>query len=196
MQSVGKAREAGALHGGRQPSRWTDIPEVPRVHDRKVVGAQATRGVVRGEKPLTGSGGGRASEVRSPREHAVPVRTKPPGTTRETAHPWGETAEAPTSGRWGLTRKRRSGEVGGNPFRVTGGRKALKGEAHERWRLKDASKDRRVHAVERVAKPYGRNLLGAWQSSQDASKEAKKGILFSGHAEGSGASGEVPGFWA
>jgi len=99
---------------------------------------------VRGEKPLTGSGGGRASEVISPREHAVPVRTKPPGTMRETAHPWGETVEAPTSGRWGLMLKRQSGEVGGNPFRVTDERKALKGEAHERWGLRKIPKEWRA----------------------------------------------------
>ena len=37
--------------------------------------------------------------------------------------------------------KRTSGEVRGNPFRVTGGIKALKGKAHERWGLKDIPKD-------------------------------------------------------
>jgi len=36
--------------------------------------------------------------------------------------------------------KRRSGEVRGNPFRVTGGRKALKGKAHERRGMKEIPK--------------------------------------------------------
>jgi hypothetical protein len=102
---------------------------------------EETRGRVKGEKPFTGSGGGRASEVVSPGEHAVPVRVKPPDTTRDTAHPWGQAAEAPTSGRWGLTGKRKSGEVRGNPFRITGGRKALKGKTHERWGLKEIPED-------------------------------------------------------
>jgi len=89
MQSVGKAREAGALYGGRSPGRWTEIPEVPRRSDRKVGAVKETRGVVGGEKPPTRSSGGSASEAENPREHAVPARAKTPGTTRETAHPWG-----------------------------------------------------------------------------------------------------------
>jgi hypothetical protein len=36
--------------------------------------------------------------------------------------------------------KRKSGEVRGNPFRITGGRKALKGQTHERWGLKEIPK--------------------------------------------------------
>lgn len=137
---MGKAREAGALYGGREPSRWIRIPEVPRLRDRKVSKVEETRGRVKGEMPFTGSGGGRASEVASPGEHAVPVRTKPPDTTRETAHPWGQAVEAQAPSRWGLVVKRKGGEVRGNPIRITGGRKALKGEAHERWRLKETSK--------------------------------------------------------
>jgi hypothetical protein len=58
----------------------------------------------------------------------------------ETAHPWGKPAEAPTSGRWGLMGKRMSGEVRGNPFWVTDERKTPKGQAHERWELKDIPK--------------------------------------------------------
>jgi len=99
MQSVGKAREAGTLYGGREPSRWAEIPEVPRLQDRKVLEVKATRGKVKGEMPFLRLGGGSASEAESPGEHAVPVRAKPPGTTRETAHPWGKPAGAPAPSR-------------------------------------------------------------------------------------------------
>jgi hypothetical protein len=34
-----------------------------------------------------------------------------------------------------------------------GGRKALKGKAHERWEMKDAPKGNKADTVERVAKP-------------------------------------------
>jgi hypothetical protein len=34
-----------------------------------------------------------------------------------------------------------------------GWRKALKSEAQERWKLKEASKDERANTIERVAKP-------------------------------------------
>jgi hypothetical protein len=36
---------------------------------------------------------------------------------------------------------------------ITGWRKASKGEAQERWELKEASKDLRANAIGRVAKP-------------------------------------------
>jgi hypothetical protein len=36
--------------------------------------------------------------------------------------------------------------------------KALKGEAHECWKLKEASKVRRTKAAERVAKPWERDF--------------------------------------
>jgi outer membrane receptor for ferrienterochelin and colicin len=39
--------------------------------------------------------------------------------------------------------------------------KALKGETHERWGLKKASKDGKSEATERVAKPWGWGLLRA-----------------------------------
>jgi hypothetical protein len=42
----------------------------------------------------------------------------------------------------------------GNQGMITGEEwKALKGEAQERWKLKDASKVRRANTAERVAKP-------------------------------------------
>jgi len=45
-------------------------------------------------------------------------------------------------------------EVVGNDGPITGEEwKALKGEAHERWKLKDASEVRGADSIERVAKP-------------------------------------------
>jgi len=44
MQSVGKTREAGALHGGRSPGRRVRFPEVPRLRDRKVSGLKGREG--------------------------------------------------------------------------------------------------------------------------------------------------------
>jgi hypothetical protein len=45
----------------------------------------------------------------------------------------------------------------GNPI-IGEESKALKGEAHERWTLKEASKVRRTKAAERVAKPWERDF--------------------------------------
>jgi hypothetical protein len=46
--------------------------------------------------------------------------------------------------------------VVGNDGSTTGEElKALKGRAHERWKLKDASKGRGADSIERVAKPCG-----------------------------------------
>jgi hypothetical protein len=50
----------------------------------------------------------------------------------------------------------RAEEVIGNGDPITGEElKALKGKAHERWKLKDASKVRGADSIERVAKPCG-----------------------------------------
>jgi hypothetical protein len=49
--------------------------------------------------------------------------------------------------------------VSGNGNPITGGEsKALKGETHERWTLKEASKVRGAHSAERVAKPCERDF--------------------------------------
>lgn len=53
----------------------------------------------------------------------------------------------------------RAERVFGNENPITGEEwKALKGEAHERWKLKEASKVRRTDVAERVAKPWERNF--------------------------------------
>jgi hypothetical protein len=53
----------------------------------------------------------------------------------------------------------RAERVFGNGNPITGEEwKALKGETHERWTLKEASKVRRADAAERVAKPWERNF--------------------------------------
>jgi hypothetical protein len=46
-------------------------------------------------------------------------------------------AEAPVLGQVGLARKRESGRNAGNDVSITDRKKALKGEAHERGRLKE-----------------------------------------------------------
>jgi hypothetical protein len=52
---------------------------------------------------------------------------------------------------WKSARAKRSS---GNTISTTEGEaKALKGETHERWELKEASKDGETKTAERVAKP-------------------------------------------
>jgi hypothetical protein len=69
-------------------------------------------------------------------------------------------AEAMSVNRWsagvrscGLAGKRKSGDSGETPDRPWRRKKALKSEAQERGRLKEASKVRGANAVKRVAKP-------------------------------------------
>jgi hypothetical protein len=45
--------------------------------------------------------------------------------------------------------------------------KALKGETHERWELKEASQDGETKSAVRVAKPCERGFLREGQHSQD-----------------------------
>ncbi|HLG18539.1 MAG TPA: hypothetical protein VI895_01830 [Bdellovibrionota bacterium] len=47
------------------------------------------------------------------------------------------------------------------------GVKALKGETHERWELKEASKDGETKSAVRVAKPCERGFLREGQNLQD-----------------------------
>jgi hypothetical protein len=68
--------------------------------------------------------------------------------------------------------------VVGNGGPITGEElKALKGKAHERWKLKDASKVRGADSIERVAKPCGWDFrasrakpLGRWIERSGAEK--------------------------
>jgi len=91
------------------------------------------------------------------REHPPPTRTNPSGGSEGDGFLGGS---KPLKRRYEAERfcgkaherigrrKRRSDRPGGD--------KALKGEAHERWRLKEASKDAGTRRrVERVAKPLG-----------------------------------------
>jgi len=85
----------------------------------------------------------------------APTRTKPSGSKKgERLFRWDEAAEAPMTGRqvcWESARAEREEET---LFRSLKRRKALKGKAPERWRLKEASEGLRVKRhIERVAKP-------------------------------------------
>jgi len=57
--------------------------------------------------------------------------------------------------------------------------KALKGKAHERWKLKDASKVRGADSIERVAKPCG------WDFRARRAKPLERWIARSGAEKGS-----------
>jgi hypothetical protein len=76
-----------------------------------------------------------------------------------------------------------------------GGEKALKGEAHERWRLKEISKGVGAERhVKRVAKPSRRDFPRAGQSFRDAGSKgsAQKRAPTSGYAVGPRSLREVP----
>jgi hypothetical protein len=100
-------------------------------------------------------------EGRSPRgwktqeSRTAPTRTKPSGSEKgERLLRWEQAAEAPIIGRkvcWESARAERKEET---LFRSLRRRKALKGKAKERWRLKEASEGLKVRGhIERVAKP-------------------------------------------
>jgi hypothetical protein len=99
-------------------------------------------------------GGGSAQEAESSREHELPTRTKPPGASRKTA---GLVGCKPLKRRYqalGVWYESARAEhlretIDGPQDR----RKALKSEAQERWRLKEATKGKRANTIERVAKP-------------------------------------------
>jgi hypothetical protein len=61
----------------------------------------------------------------------------------------------------------------GNHACAGNGSKALKGEAHERGKLRKASLGRRADAVERVAKPCGRGFREAWPRFSDAGSKTQ-----------------------
>jgi hypothetical protein len=80
-------------------------------------------------------------------------------------------------GRWGWHESARVDR----PWETTGGpqdrRKALKGEAQERGKLKKAFEGGRADTVERVVKPCGRDFWKAWHGFSNARRELgeKKG---------------------
>jgi hypothetical protein len=112
------------------------------------------------------------------------------------------------SNRWGAdarpgrfcrkARERRG--VGETRSRSSGRKKALKGEAHERWELKDVPEGSGADATERVDKPWGWDRQPARQRRSAAfERERKKGASVSGNAEGPGTHSEVPaegGSWS
>lgn len=74
----------------------------------------------------------------------------------------------------------RAESVVGNDDPITGEElKALKGKAHERWKLKDASKVRGADSIERVAKPWG------WDFRARRAKPLGRSIVRSGAEKGS-----------
>jgi hypothetical protein len=52
--------------------------------------------------------------------------------------------------------------------------KALKGETHERWELKEASKGDETKSAVRVAKPRERGFLREGQNLQDVSPKGRR----------------------
>jgi hypothetical protein len=127
-----------------------------------------------------------------PGEHLLPIRIKPPDTTRETASRWDQTAGAPASSHCGLMGKRKSGAGEGKPLSDHRAEQGSEGRSPCALEAETGLQGGKLlDATERVAKPYEWDLPGARQRSRDASKEAKKGALPSGYAEGPCSSGEV-----
>lgn len=85
----------------------------------------------------------------------APTRTKPSGSEKgDRLLRWEKAAEAPTTGRQVCWESARAEEAEETLNRSLERRKALKGKAPERWRLKEASEGLRVERhIERVAKP-------------------------------------------
>jgi len=85
----------------------------------------------------------------------APTRTNPSGSERgERLLRWDKAAEAPITGRQVCCESARADEAEETLFRSRKRRKALKGKAKERWRLKEASEGLKVERhIERVAKP-------------------------------------------
>lgn len=85
----------------------------------------------------------------------------------------------------GLVEKRKSGSAWETMYGPRYRRKALKSEAQERGKLKDASEGEGTDAAERVAKPCERYLWRARQRPSNAwQTPAQKGVPGPDHAEG------------
>jgi hypothetical protein len=140
-QTVGKARRAGALYGGRRRLGERRDPEAPGAHDRKVVGFRRAGGEPRRETRFGWILEERAREVESPGEQGPRPELTVWGAKRGTAFPVGESRwSAGARPEW-FRRKaqERKGEERFCPDHRRGA-KALKGEARERWGLKEAFK--------------------------------------------------------
>jgi len=153
---VGKATRAGALFGGRQPGRGQRNPRVHESGFRKGAGFQERKGISGGVDDFRrGSAAGEPERSESPREHRPPARINIPGGTKGDGFPGGIKPLKRRCKAEGVLRKSAGAERGGETrSRSPGGSKALKGEAHERWGLKQASKGSGMDPhVMRVAKP-------------------------------------------
>jgi len=90
-----------------------------------------------------------------------PTRRKKSGCeSGERLSGWDQAAEASARGLLRVSRESAGAERGRVTFfRSSGRSKALKGEAQERWELKEASQGARAReSAGRVAKPWGRHL--------------------------------------
>jgi len=153
---VRKARRAGAPFGGRKPGRSQGNPMARGLGRRKTAGIQGRKGRAGGGDALrSGRAEGEPERSESPGEHAPPSRTNPPGGNQGDGFSGGG---KPLKRRCKAVRFRRKAQERKEERKLhldhPRGEKALKGEAHERWRLKEASKGNgaRRHVM-RVAKP-------------------------------------------
>lgn len=126
------------------------------------MGSEERKGsAVRGDASRRGSSERAPERWISPREHTSPTRRKKSGCEQgERLSGWDQAAVASARGPSRVLRENARAERGRVTFfRSPGRRKALKGEAHERWELKEAPQGAKAfQAVERVAKPWGRYL--------------------------------------
>lgn len=142
-----KAKQAGALYGGREPS----LPDRKALRSRvfwivRSKGWKDERASWKGRCFSGRFGGGRAWEARKPKGAEVLTGVNRFGRMKGTRLSWGEqTAEATGRGREvssGIARAER--EVRKGLKRSPGKRKASKGEAHERGGLKEVLKGERT----------------------------------------------------
>jgi hypothetical protein len=124
---------------------------------RKGVGFQGRKGMAGGVDDFRqGSTAGEPERSEGPGEHEPLARFNPPGSTEGDGFSGGIKPLKRRCKAEGVLRESAGAERGEETLpRSPERRKALKGEAHERWRLKQASKGLGVdrHAM-RVAKPY------------------------------------------
>jgi hypothetical protein len=114
------------------------------------------------------SDGGRAREAKSPGKQSAQPRINHPG-SQGRGWPGGMKPLRRRCEAVGFRKKARERKgVREIDPRSTGRRKALKGKAHERWRLEYASEVPGADAAERVAKPCGWDFRWDGQLLPDA----------------------------
>jgi len=140
-QTVGKARRAGALYGGRRRLGERRDPEAPGTHDRKVVGERRAGGEPRRETLFGWILEESAREVTSPGEQGPRPELTVWGAKRGTAFSVGASRwSAGARPEWFRREAQERRRDGKRSFDHRRGAKALKGEARERWGLKEAFK--------------------------------------------------------